>query len=442
MTGAAVLRAVRPLRTPSAFAVRAVARRFLFPGIILNTVIGNQLWMIGPVQMGQFIYWLTLIAAAIVVITAFGHQTWPYALLAALPAARVIAVAVPGAEFGYGAVANSLFLLAGVVAAIEEPLVLYRQVRLFLALCIPIMILQVAGAGLWTQALNTQYWTEEEGSRVVKQIFPALFVRFNDLQYTSQQGRPPGLLHSNAVLAFVILLGMALQFARAQSRRITRGDVIVCAAMVLAMAKVALAGFVVLLTWTAIRGDSTVRARARAILGLTVALYALYWLFFPGMLLYNISVDAFITSVGVRLVDIAVATSSDPAQREAARQLLSASLSYNYGAETDIGGLSGYPALIKATPFLAVATLVALRTLRRGWRYVRSVDPARNRAAELLLLALLIGPAGTPLFGASIYWYFAGIAAVPLALGMSPHMVNVLRDAETRRAMIPSDRQP
>jgi hypothetical protein len=419
-------------------ALRRFLHPLMLPAILLNILVGNQLWMIGPIYVGQIIYWAVLIAAASMLLGTFPGRTWPLALLAFVALSRAVA-AVTGSSVIAGvhlASANALLAVAGILVSLERPDLLLRQLRVFALVCIPIMFLQISGLSETVHAFNSLYWVDEDGLLVRQRPVqvPLLFAPAEGLQFVSPQARPPGLLHSNGVLAIVLLLGAALSLGRVGLRRLTRTDVIFAVALVFAMAKIGILGLLLLSVVTLVRQGRAVLGRVCAIVLVMVGAVCLYWFFFPGVLANTLTSDAFFYSIAMRTIDIALSLAGDAYGRQQLMDTMATTIGYYYADEGDIGGLSGIPKLLSALPWLLIAALFAFPWARRAWRRRGPMPSAAARTAELVALALLTGVFATPLFGAPLYAYFAGVALAPFALGLSPGLREILRKALARKA--------
>ena len=94
---------------------------------------------------------------------------------------------------------------------------LHKQLVIFLALCLPVMFLQILGVSSLLMGWNTEYAhdtsildIDELGTFKDIPLFPTLFVGIDDLNYSIGQGRPVGLLHSNNVLSIFVSIAACL----------------------------------------------------------------------------------------------------------------------------------------------------------------------------------------------------------------------------------------
>ncbi|MDA0328572.1 MAG: hypothetical protein O2958_06145 [Gemmatimonadetes bacterium] len=407
-------------------AVRRLAMRVLLPGMLLNVTIANQVWEVGPFLVGQFLFWPLIASASLVVLLSFGPSSViPPLIIGGLLMGRALgANSWEGLPYLiYGVPLASLFVAAGGSAALETPDRVRRQLRLYFVLTVPFMLLQVAGAGSWTLALNTEALAVPEWQMAFARVsHPTLFVPYGEGQFSIGQSRPAGFMHANNFLSLAIVFGLAAHWGRIRSRRLTWGDAVMCAAVVMAMAKIVMLTLVVMLGWLFWSGSTEVRSRMRRVLVLFVGLYSVYALLFPGLFFHHFRWFHISYSVLIRLNDF-VAT-LDPSLRlvgvmasmlEGTPQLVDAS---NPDA---VGVLSGYAFVSRWLPVLVPLALVASVLLRRGLRDLREQSVEASRTAELVLIACVLFPAAVPIFRSSVYWYFVGFGVAPIAWRYSPH---------------------
>lgn len=397
------------------------AAQALLPAVLINQIVGNQLWRIGPVYVGQIIFWgAAIVAGALVFGTFKGRWWWPFLLIAPI-AARALRAMVGGrvSDLVYYFAINAVFFMAATVIAYGYAKLVRRQINRFFFLSVPLMVLQVAGAGVWTQALNTEYFVEETAHKV-KAVYPTLFVPFDDVQYSVGQGRPAGFMHSNNVLSLVILLGVVLNAARTRGS-LTAGDLFVSAAMILAMAKIVFLGFFVIILWILLLERGVVRRYAVRLVALVVVWGVVYRFFFPGLFELQLSAYKVFYSVFVRLYDLIRVLPI----REEFKAVLERWLAwgeklelapYAYASEHDMGTLSGYAVAIGNWPYFTVAFVLALPILWKSIRLLRTQPRERRLAAIFGTIVAVLYPAAVPFFRAQLYWYLAGFAFLPVVM--------------------------
>ena len=423
---------------------------FLLPALWLNILFGNQAWSPVLSFVGQVFFWLGLLVAAFIVCQTFGRRGWPFVLLFFIVASRVASsVEVPGFRTAYLVAMLALFVCAGVVLALRTPQLMYTQSRIFIAISLPVMFLQVAGAAEWLQAFNTLSTETAADGTVLRpeiQLLPLLLTPESELlttrywdfyQFLSMQSRPPGLTHSSAMLAVLILASAALHLGRMQGARLTVQDLVLVCVVVLSGAKLALLGFVALVFLACVGYERVFRRRLLRVLGMLFMVLGFYALLFPASATHNFGPDAFWISFATRAVDALVATAPDMADLSALADAINAYPVFA-GNEREFGRLSGLATLIVLGPFLAIAGLVASPWFIRGYRYCRLVSVASGRSALLMIVVVMLVPFATPLFDAPLYVLCVGVALMPLAVGLSkPLRKRLLYLAERRGRAIP-----
>ncbi len=397
--------------------IKRAAMWSLLPALLLNVTVANQQWKVGPLLVSQFLFfWPSIACASVVVVSALGARSvWPPLLIGGLFVSRLMRLndAAGPLYYLYGVPLFTLFTLAGAIIALERRELLFRQLRFYLLLSVPFMLLQVAGAGDWTLALNTETLAvPKEQIAEARTTHPTLFVPPSEAEFAIGQSRPAGFMHANNVLSLVIMFALALQFGRIRSSRVTRADALFCAAMVLAMAKIVVLGFLVMVFWLHVRRPGLVRARMQRVVALTVLLYGVYALLFPALFVHHFNEQHVSYSVFIRLNDFVA--SLDPGLPGV--HWLSSLLrgTPNRLSEAAAGSLSGYGNISHALPLLIPLGLVAAFFLRLGFSRFGKVCSTGANVAFLVLLMALLFPAAVPIWPSPLYWFILGVGLMPL----------------------------
>lgn len=399
--------------------VKAWAMRLLLPLLLINVTVANQLWALGPVMISQVLFfWPAIICAFLIVVLTWGAMSiWPLLLVVAIVGARAIGVndAPDWRYYLYGVPLHGLFLLAGAVMAVERRRRMIRQLRVYFLLSVPFMVLQVAGAGAWTLALNTE--TAATGDQPVSEGYVSRRMLFvlpaDDVKLTIGQSRPAGLMHANNTLSLVILFALALQLGRARAPRATSTDAIFCAALVLAMAKIVMLGFILMVAWLFLTGPPVLRLRLRRLLKLTGALYLLYAILFPVLFFHHFNLFHISYSVFIRINDFIKTLDPDSALVQWLAPKLEDTPELIVVGEEE-ARLSGYAMIARQLTLLlpvgAIAAVIFFTVLRRLGRW----SPEASRTAILVLLVAVLFPAAVPVWRSPLYWFIAGVGVMPL----------------------------
>jgi hypothetical protein len=398
--------------------LKAWGMRLLLPLLLLNVTVANQQWSVGPVMISQVLFfWPAIMCAFVVVVFTWGAQRiWPLLLLGGVVAGR--AAGVNNSEgwsyLAYAVPLHGLFLFAGSVVAMQARLRLLRQLRLYFLLTVPFMFLQVAGAGEWTLALNTETTAVGDSdiseARVVRRM---LFVPpTEDPMLTIGQSRPAGFMHANNILSFVIMFALALQFGRIRSPRPTSTDILFCTAMVLAMAKIVMLSFLIMVGWVFLTGSRRARRRVRGVVIATAALYAIYAFLFPLLFFHHFNVYHVTYSVYIRVNDFLGTLDPDSpiAQYLAPKLEDTPQLTADEGAAP----LSGYAIVSNMLPAVLIAAPIMFVVLRRSFVWMRRFSADGSRSALLVLMVALLFPAAVPYWRSPLYWFIFGAGLTPV----------------------------
>jgi hypothetical protein len=407
------------------YRIKMLAMSLLFPGVLLNVTVANQMWDLGPVYAGQLVFWPAIACAALVVTLSFGSRSlWPPFIIGWLVAARAVGAnqAQGLVQLFYAIPLASLFVLAGGITAAAMPRRIWSQLRFYFLLSVPLMLLQVAGAGSWALALNTE--TEavgDLGASAARTVYPTLLVPYDQVRFAIGQARPAGVMHANNMLSFVIMLALAVQFGRIQSRRVTWTDALFCAALVLCMAKIVMLGFICLVVWFSVTGSCVQRARIRRVVLLTACLYAAYGLLFPGLFQHHFRLEHMSYSVLIRVNDfIATFDPSGPAIQGVLARLQDTPTLSDPDDPGRGGMLSGYAMIVRLLPALAVVAMLASVPFCNSLRAVRLQSRAVGSTAIGVLLMVILFPVAVPAFGSPLYAFALGMGLMPMIWYYSP----------------------
>lgn len=386
--------------------VQRVAQHWIFPGLVVAMVVGNQGWTLGPLLAGQAVSWVNDAAAAIIVLGRFRDRRWPWMLLAAIvafKAASAVASLTAPADLAFDVALSLLFCAAGAVLVSSNPAVVYRQLLFIGIISIPVMIVQMTGVLPRSEILNTEH-TED-----VQTPQPTFLVSEADLHYRTSQARPAGLTHSNNFLSLVAVFALALHFARLKQPWLTRRDVIVCVFALLTMAKVVLLLYGVILAWKLLTGERHERQRMLRVAGLTAVVLGVYAVCFPGLFAANTASYKLSYSFFIRANDFAeMLPDGNPV-----RDWLQAQLAGTPRANVGAASLSGYAQIISILPYVLAGVLLAAPVFWKGLRNVRRQYPELVDMTVLTLFILLLYPTAVPMFRAQIFWFIGGFALLP-----------------------------
>ncbi len=288
------------------------AARLLLPLMWVNLTAGENHWDILGLGVAQTLNWIN-IGLAWYLASQSPYQRFATAMLLCAFALRPME-SLSGAEFVQVLRTGALgvvFIIAGACIYGRNPDFLRKQFVVFLALCVPIMFLQVLGVGSWVMGWSTGYLHDpaamdesEVGTFMNIQLYPTLFVGLGDLVYSIGQARPVGLMHSSNVLSIFVAFAVALNLVILRSSRLRAGDLVVTAAVVLTMSKMVFVLLVLLYAGAILFAPAVRKVLALKLLCAFAVGMALYFLLFPGLLLANLSEEMIRTSIMLRLLGV------------------------------------------------------------------------------------------------------------------------------------------
>jgi hypothetical protein len=395
--------------------IEQLATLWLFPGLLLAMVVGNQLWMLGPLYYGQMISWLNIAAAVIVVHKNFRNESWPWILVICIILTKGLDILFPiqSTKLAYYFFHESLFCIAGAVIAFRSSSLVYKQIMIICLLNVPIMFLQAAGIGEWAQFLAMEDTTDGNYDLIATLFQEDLATHWSVIQF-----RPSGFLYSNNRLSYFVLFGFALHFSHIRKRYLW-GTLALCAMSVLSMAKIVFLIFLILVLFLAMAGSRQQKIWAFNSVVITVFLVGVYAVIFPGMFSQHLDLILSGHYFFVRINDILESFGEGSFIIETLKEYFIDTPTADWVTDPD-SHVSGYSYLIPFLPFLVIAGIILLPLFVRGLRLLGKRVPHLKSMSILSLLIVVIYPAAVPVWKAPEYWFLAGFGLLPLFVCLRP----------------------
>jgi hypothetical protein len=387
----------------------------LLPLMWVNLTVGENKWEILGLGIGQALYWV-IIALGWYITSRSPYQrlaTCMVLLAFALRAVEVMGGGVAAYALRIGAL-GTVFAVAGAWVYGRNPHFLHRQLTVFLALCVPIMLLQILGVSSFFMGWSTGYLHDptimdeaDVGTFMEVPLYPTLFVASEDLTFSIGQARPVGLMHSSNVLSIFVAVAVALNLVLPRSARLRASDLIITAALVLTMSKMV---FVVaaVLYLGALMFAAPRRVLALNLLGVLAAGIGLYYLLFPGLLQSNFSEEMVRTSIMLRLLGVvnAIGIANVGSFLYDQQQLIGSAFSEDE-SYSSVAVLLNSGFVMPALAALAVGGLFYLYRMRQ-----MGVGNAAGYAVILFVCAAT--QLAIPFVAASSFQFMLGLAMFPL----------------------------
>lgn len=389
----------------------------LLPLMLINLTVAENRWTLAGLRPDVFIYAATIALASY---TGLRSQHWRASLLALAVAivARVLEL-VGGDEALHGLSFAALAIVFGIAGGMiygPAPQLLRRQLVLYLALCVPIMLAQILGTDSWLMGWNIGYLhdpnllTDDEiGTFKELPLYPTLFVGVDDLVFTTGQARPVGLMYAANPLSIFLSIAATLNLAIDRRLKIGISDVVITLAVVLAMSKLSLGMMVLLYASYLAFGIQKRRWLTLQLIMLLFVVLAAYYLAFPGLFSLNLSEGMVMGSVMLRLVDLVTALGLG----DYFEGILELGRYYSLTAVYEPGeGYSGVANLIRSQ--LVIPMLIA--AIPAMAIYLRGVGSMAGRSATVYVVTLAacaLTQFGVPFMGATSFQLIMGFALYP-----------------------------
>jgi hypothetical protein len=382
------------------------ATRCLFPLFIISLIFSQARPTALAVAVGQVASVLTILSTLVVVLAALPNSVWPAVLMGGLFILRGARLGVIDSAFLEAAYVAALAVLnsaAGALVVVRRPGLVRRQFAVFWAMSAPLMLLQMIGVP-WTQAWRTDIGPIALGYTQV----PTLFVRAGDVVITTLQSRPAGVFWANNEASIVLTFASAFHYGRLpRPGRLDWTDVALLGVVSLAMAKVVFVALGILwLARAALGSDS--RRHVLLSMGLLALMLAAYWVFFPGLLAANLSADAALYDLEIRVADLLMATGVPVLVRLTAWFPADVILALGGDAQ------SGYTWIFQQARTLLPTFVVSIPYAWLAFKTLRRLDPTLKREVAAVAIAAILTPAITSPLMSGIYWFLAGVALLPL----------------------------
>lgn len=317
-------------------------------------------------------------------------------------------------------------LLLGVGAKMvrDYPLLMLRQIKWICVISVTLSLLQIMGVQ-WAQSLTNFYWYKGGST------WSYLFVWWENLPPVSGiQERPVGFTSSNNVLSQFLLFFYAFcmwWFANKKNRDelSSRWLFSISFACALTGSKLVLVGSLLLSVFAMLIVKEERNFYLFRVIPTVLLAYMVYFLFFPGLFVYNFNLDLFAFNSMIRLEHLRSLASIPYADNIfqflskfntgyyiGQRDVLSTLARFSERAED----MTGLGIVIRYIPFLMFAGLLIgplwitlLRKMQSGLFDIQKVAP-------IMLVASVVSSAGGPFLFTSYFWFFFSFAMFPLSV--------------------------
>jgi hypothetical protein len=392
------------------------AAYLLLPLMWANLTAGENHWAILGLGVGQLLNWIIIGLAWYVAFRSPYQRIATVMLLCAFALRPLEAV---GGEVVYALRSGALavvFIVAGAWIYGRDPNFLHRQLVVFLGLCVPLMFLQIVGAGSFVMGWSTAYLNDpsgvmdqsDVGTFMELPLYPTLFVGPDDLIFSIGQARPVGLMHANNILSIFVAIAATLNLLVPRSARLRAGDLIITAAVILTMSKMVFAVMAMLFVGTTLFAPAERKLLALKLLCLFAIGLWVYYLLFPGLLRTNLSEDMVRVSIMLRLLGVlnAVGIENLGAFLYDQQQLIGSAFSEDESYSTVAFLLNSG----MAAPALVILGAAGILYLRRVWQM--GLGNAWGYLA--LLLVCVATQFAIPFVAAASFQLILGLALFPL----------------------------
>lgn len=405
-----------PLLPPEHRFLVELAVRLMFPCLIFgitfvqNPALRSESFVLElTTVLGQMLMWLAALAAVEIVLVLDRGRWSLWFSLALIVGSRLVRIPLssgPEIEVIYNLGMCGLFGLAAVALVQHRSHVLERQFQLFVAISVPLMLLQLLGYPEIVYILRTDIHT----------VLPIQFTLFQDdplIVYDTIQARPAGFVYASNVLSLVLLLILAVQLGSWTEGGRVSADAWLAAIITLAMSKLVFLSIIVLTCINVFVSPWWYRKRLIRLWLLIGVMLLGYYFLFPRVFQFNTSSASFLVNfvqrfeglravwLGLEMAEFTVTyTDGAPA----------------YGYSIIPGSQSTYAKFARWLPVLSVGLFLGFPIYRRRWLGLARRRPNLGRISMNGVAVVALVPIyGSMIFG-PIFWMMIGIGALPLVV--------------------------
>ncbi|MFK5893442.1 MAG: hypothetical protein QM504_09510 [Pseudomonadota bacterium] len=295
----------------------------------------------------------------------------------------------------------------------------YRFINMYLIITLPIVVLQALGVFDALHSWNTLFLVCDEALSCEKAgtVVNAIGQNFDDLEMSSAQYRPPGLLHSQAILGALIAFALVLN-TYSNINRTSVGLIVTIILVVFGMSKIIQVQLVMIAVLIMFQYGVRGISKGLKIILFWLSMLLLYDVLVPGLVSFQLNLDQYIFASGSRLLDFySFITESDinviSEYKEAIREITNVGV--YIASEDDRGGLSGLYQLVWFSPFLFLLLLKVKNIYKKNMGkdfFLQYKLPWKMYLAFLLITITQVMVTDT--FGTQFVMFFWGVLAVPI----------------------------
>ena len=393
-----------------------ISTLLLFPCLLASMVLIDQPYFF-LVLIGQILGWISYILSFFVVLNSFKgtKKVVFFYLLIFIVKGLAIITSNNLIQIIYIVLQDSLFCISGAIILYVSPKIVYQQVVIFCWINLIIMFLQVSGLGaVFPQLLTTH------GESINAIPVNTLFTSEDNLNYLLIQGRPAGLMDANVLLSLFILFAISVHFSNNSSIKLYVTPLL-CAALVLSMAKIAFIGFFIALFYTLYKGTTKQKKHFLRACLFIIIFILIYLLLFPGLASVNLSKETINTSFFLRINEIISYLDFsffDPQNVS----FLEGTSQFTWGEEGEFAsGISGIIILFYSNRYLISAVLFLfifffVRNFIKLKKFNKSI--ADKSLFNLIIVGLF--PFTHPIWQRPIFWLMIGFGLLPIIYLFNP----------------------
>ncbi len=407
---------------------------FILPLIWLNVLLGNQIAYPSLSLLGQIINWLLLSnILLIVILNGIKNNKILFVLIIfSIIAKTIYLLGFKSFNIFYLILYSLIFIFFSRIFYDKAFNIFKKQILFFLKISVPIMFFQLYGSPQFLQKFNTLYVVEVSPDVYEFPDFETLSLLFKKINienwgyeteitsYLSMQVRPPGLLHSSAMQAPLVLASSIFVLSSLLKRKLNYKDSIISLAVILCGAKIALYGFLFILFFAYLNIKiKEFRKSVFKLFSYLLFYLLLYYFLFPLAFYQNFSISSLNGSLFFRLIDFfnVFGGSFISILSENFSNLSDLSDSYDIIASknnNDAGTLSGLIYIFYSLPLIILIYLIFKKKYIKYIKELNEIDIEKSFVIKFSFIWVIIVLLATPLLGSNLFSIYIGISLYPV----------------------------
>ena len=397
--------------------ILAISKRVFFIALLINTSIGNQQFMFGPINFGTFFTWLAILCAIIILVKTLNNHFISILLVSFILVFRILESLSVIFLILYFVSISLLYLYTGFIIFTQNINMIYKQVIFVVFVSIFFQLFQLIGVWEWPYFFTT--FGEYDPGEVI-------FVELNNLNIIRSQLRPSGILASPIYQSLITAFAIVLHFSR-KVNKIPFVSIAIILMIILSNSKYPFMSFFAISLLIIILGTKNQRYFIIKSVMIYFIIISIYSKIFPGVYDLTLNPRLFIWSFFVRFNNI-IQIMYPEQNAPIFIQLFTYDTPKAYWHESGDYIASGYALMAKFKVLIYIGPIFVIFILK----YIKSYRTIiKNNTSNKMIFSLACAiitityPVMFDIFSNPIYWFITGGTVIPIILSSKKQLSHV-----------------